>query len=87
MAMILSNAAGEGEKPVKTLESIITIGNTLTEKPFLRKSVFKGCGALQSFDEFFTLTGRIAQNHSQVRPPRNFSVMTFMLVILCRRDK
>ena len=45
--MILSNAAGEGEKPVKTLESIITIGNTLTEKPFLRKSVFKGCGALQ----------------------------------------
>ena len=34
MAMILSNAAGEGEKPVKTLESITTLGNTLTEKGF-----------------------------------------------------
>ena len=39
------------------------------QKPFLCKGIAKGCDALQSFDGFFTLTGRIAQNHSQVRPP------------------
>ena len=39
------------------------------QKSFLCKGIAKGCDALQSFDGFFTLTGRIAQNHSQVRPP------------------
>ena len=39
------------------------------QKSFLCKGVSKGCDALQSFDGFFTFTGRIAQNHSQVRPP------------------
>ena len=39
------------------------------QKSFLCKGIAKGCDALQSFDGFFTLTGCIAQNHSQVRSP------------------
>ena len=57
--MILSNAAGEGEKPVKTLESITTLGNTLTEKGFLWAGQFCYLMADQSFGNFNDKSSKI----------------------------